>query len=124
MRDAPHPTLRFCHRAALAGIAACALASVLAPGSEADVAPDPRTTTGAVGLALASIVARRVSTSPVIPSRAAFALLLCAWGFALALAALGVFVAHSEGQRQIGLVFAFAAAIFSLRPPAPVARRA
>jgi CDP-diglyceride synthetase len=108
----------------LALIAACAVAAAVAPAADAERAPDPEITTAAVGLAVATIVSRRASTSPVIRPRTAFVLLLCAFGFAFALSLLGAFVAQAEGDKQLGLVFAFAAAIFCLRPPAPVGARA
>ena len=110
-------TLRTSHRAVLAMIALSAVLSAIQLGDGDDDAPDPTITTVAIALGLGTVLARRVSTSPVISLRPRVTLLVCAYACAVALAVLGTFVALTRGQSQIGLMFALAAGIFSLRPP-------
>ncbi len=110
-------SLRTSHRTVLAMIALCAVLSAIQPGGGDDDAPDPTITTVAVALGLGTILARRASTTAVISSSARVTLVLCAHACAFGLAVLGTFVAMARGQSQIGLMFALAAGIFSLRPP-------
>jgi len=73
-----------------------------------------------IALALTTIVARRLGTSPGFDLRAkvwlSLASLLCAGGLAI----LGVSIAAIHGDPQTGLTFVAGAAIFSLRPPGPL----
>ena len=117
-------SLRTAHRTVLVMIAACALLSAIQPSQPEEPAPDPTTTTVGVGLALATIILRRGSTSPVVAPRTRLTLILCAYACAFALSLLGVFLAITDGQTQTGLIFALAAGIFCLRPPAPIATKA
>ena len=117
MDDALDRSLRNAHRTVLAMIAGCAVLSVLQPGADPEPAPEPTTTTVAVVLALATILTRRSATSPVVEPRTSLVLLLSSYACAFALAALGSFIAMTQGQKETGLVFALAAGIFCLRPP-------
>ena len=110
-------SLRTAHRTVLAMIALCAVLSALQSSDGDDGAPDPTITTVAVALGLGTVVARRASTSAVISPPTRLILLLSAYACALGLAMTGSFVAMTRGQSQIGLMFALAAGIFSLRPP-------
>jgi hypothetical protein len=121
MSDQLNRSLRTGHRTVLAMIAVCAVLAAMQFSDGEEPAPEPVTTTVALSLAVATIVARRVSTSPVIAARTRVTLIVCAWAFAFAIALLGAFLAMVEGQTQAGLVFAVAAGIFCLRPPAPIA---
>ena len=123
MSDPVDRSLRTAHRTVLATIALCAILTAIQPGPDEGRAPDPMITTVAIALALGTILARRSATSPVVAARTQLVLVLCAYGFAFALALLGSFIAMTAGQKQTGLVFALAAGIFCLRPMPPVSAR-
>jgi hypothetical protein len=110
-------TLRTGHRTVLAMIAACALFSAMQSSVDEEPPPDPVTTTVALALAVGTIVARRVSTSPVVSDRTRVTMIVSSWSCAFAIAVLGAFLATNEARTQTGLVFALAAGIFCLRPP-------
>jgi hypothetical protein len=118
--------LRSVHRAVLATLTVCAGVIALAtePGSPPISEGAERSfTLGAVALATASIVTRRRPTAPIAHPRnhviLSLASLLCACGLGI----LGVVFAMAGGPRGTALVYALVGAIFSLRPPQPIASR-
>ena len=111
--------LRRAHLSTLLGLAVCAVVSFLQPGEPEATPPPILYTLTAVALSAATIVSRQLGTSPRLPPRARVMLSLTALGLATAIGLLGVYMAVAAGSRQAGLLFILAAAIFSLRPPAP-----
>lgn len=109
--------LRTCHWTVLAMIALLAVLSAIQPGDGDAEAFDPTLTSVAIALGLATILARRASSSPVISPRTRVTLLLCAYVCAFGLAALGSLVAMTLGQSETGLAYTLAAGILSLRAP-------
>ena len=102
-------------------LAACALTTVFTAssgssgGAGAVVPPDY--TLVAVGLGLGVVVARRLSTSPVMQlrNRARLSIVSLVLAGLLGLLATGLGLQH--GATQPALVFTLAGAVFILRPP-------
>jgi hypothetical protein len=118
--------LRSVHRGVLAALAVCA--GVIALSAEPGTTPisegtERSFTYVAVALAVASILTRRRPTAAIANPRAhvilSLASLLCAGGLGIA----GVAFALAGGARSAALVYALAGAVFSLRPPNPIASR-
>ena len=114
------------HRSVLTTLAVCA--GVIALSAEPEtptISEDTRRcfTYTAIALAVASILTRRRPTAPIGSPRThvilSLASLLCACGLGIA----GVAFAVAGGARTAALVYALAGAIFSLRPPKPIASR-
>ena len=109
-------TLRRVHRNVLIGLALCAV--WIAVQGQSDGSPLARQhAVIAVGLALVTIVSRRVGSSPNGALRVRAALLLTSMLCALAIGIVGVVISAGGVDRQTGLVLIVAAAIFCLRPP-------
>lgn len=121
----PHPlqpALRVGHRAVLGWLALCALFSALQWGAADEAMPEPRLTTPAVVLALATVLLRRLGTSPVMtPGGRAFCT-FAAYACAAALGALAAWVASAAGAPRIALVFIVGAVLFCLPPPPQLPR--
>ena len=117
--------LRRSHAGVLAVIAACAIVSALQTHPAEQPFPDRRSTALAVGLALATVVARQIASRAGVTGRLRATLTLCAYSLAASIALLGVYLAVTQGAVQTGMVFSLGAGIFCLRPPprlAPVRR--
>ena len=123
---AQNRALRSVHRGVLAALAVCA--GVIALSAEPETLPisegaERSFTYVAVALAVASILARRRPTACIANPRAHVILsltsLLCAGGLGI----VGVAFALAGGTRGAAIVYALAGAIFSLRPPTPIASR-
>jgi hypothetical protein len=120
-------TLRGVHRGVLVALAVCAGAIAVSAEPETtgiSAGAERGFTYAAVGLAVASILTRpRRPTASIANPRAHVALslvsLLCAGGLGI----VGVAFALAGGPRTTALVYALAGAIFSLRPPKPIADR-
>jgi hypothetical protein len=82
--------------------------------------PDRQTTVIALGFALATVLLRRLASSPVLRERARSRLLRLTWAAAIGLAATGVWVAWSQGATRTGLAYAAVALLFSAARPAKV----
>jgi hypothetical protein len=116
--------LRGVHRGVLVTLAVCA--GVIALSAEPETPSISQDTARlftyvAVGLAAASILTRRRPTGSIANPSAHVALsltsLLCAGGLGVVGAALAV----AGGARTAALVYVGAGALFSLRPPKPIA---
>lgn len=117
-RDALNRSLRQLHHCVLGLLAACALAAALAPGAGGGNALPPRSyTLAAIGLALGTVVSRRLSTSPVVGPRAQPRLAVASLVFAAVLGLVAAALGLQHGATQPALVFTLAAAVFVLRPP-------
>lgn len=123
---APAPqdrALRRAHRGTLGLLVACAI-GIGARGFEGPEPPPDRLIGSlAVALALGSIVARRLGTSPVIGARAATAASLVSFALIGALGLLGVHLAWNFSAPETGLLVTLGGAIFALRPAAPAGVR-
>jgi hypothetical protein len=108
--------LRNTHRSVLAVLAVCAVV-IATRESAVEPTPDRFYTVLAIGAALATIVLRRLSTSPVAGFRARVGFALAGLVCAASLGLVGVVVAVELDAKQTGLVYTLAAAIFSLRAP-------
>ena len=113
--------LRRAHRSILVALAMCAIV-IFTQGESGDAPPERAHAVVALGLALATIVSRRFATSPAMGIRSRVTLVLTSFGCALAIGVVGVVITAAGGERQTGLVFVMAAAIFSLRPPPKLAQ--
>ncbi len=110
--------LRHAHRGTLGLLAICAV-GIAARGLEGpEPPPDQLIGTVAVGLALSSILARRLGTSPVVSGRTAALATLSSLALAGALGPLGVHVAWNLAAPETALLFVLAGTLFSLRRPA------
>jgi len=123
---AQNRALRSVHRGVLVALAVCA--GVIALSAEPETLPTSEGTERsftyvAVALAVASILTRRRPTASIANPRAyvilSLASLLCAGGLGI----VGVAFALAGGARGTAIVYALAGAIFSLRPPKPIASR-
>ncbi len=126
MSSAPEPApidlaLRRAHRSILVALAMCAIV-IFSQGESGDAPPERAHALVAVGLALATIVSRRFATSPAMGIRSQVTLFLTSFACALAIGVVGVVITAAGGERQTGLIFVMAAAIFSLRPPPKLVR--
>lgn len=118
--------LRRVHRSVLVTLAVCA--GVIALSAEPE---RPRLSDGAersftyvaIVLAVASIATRRRHIAPLASSRTHVILSLVSLLCACSLGILGVAFAVAGGPRTAALAYALAGAIFSLRPPQPIASR-
>ena len=112
----PDAWLKRVHRLALVAIAGCALVAASADGTP-DALPDRTLTTGAVALALACVLSRRFSTSPVMQERTRALLSAVSLATAVAVAAIGASIPWQGGDVRQGLAFAGGAALLCLRRP-------
>jgi hypothetical protein len=108
------------HRSVLVLLAACAVFIVLQPAGE-EQTPPPLYTSVALGLAVASIICRRVSTSPVMSPKPKVVLAVMGLVFAALVGVTSVMLALGDGDKQNALLFVLGAAILSLRPPIRIA---
>jgi len=108
------------HRSVLVLLAACALFIVLQPAGE-EQSPPPLYTAIALGLAVASIVCRRLSTSPVMSPKPKVALAVAGLVLAALVGVTAVMLTQLDGDKQNALLFVLGAAILSLRPPIRIA---
>ena len=130
----PHPVdsselaraLRTTHRCVLALLVACAIFLALTAGTLGADEPSelvgsglpPRPfTLAAVGLALAVIATRRLSSSPAIAARARVGLWLASLACAALLGLLAAALGGLHGATQPALAFTLAAAMLVLRQP-------
>lgn len=108
--------LKRSHRAVLLLVVACGIVAVT-QGADSEAAADPRATYAAVGLAVVSVIARRIASLPTAapPRRLVAGLVgLVAAG---AIALVGAWVAWSSLDRETGVLFCLAAGLFALRAP-------
>jgi hypothetical protein len=111
-------SLRRVRLAVLVTLGAAALASLLAAPSGSETV-GRGATVGALGLGLASVLARRqaeILRDPRWRLALALAALLLAGGLGL----LGAGLAVTKQERDVGLVYSLAGAILCLRRPPPV----
>ncbi|MBW2275341.1 MAG: hypothetical protein JRG96_18905 [Deltaproteobacteria bacterium] len=104
------------HRSVLVLLAACGLFIVLQPGAAAQ-SPPPLFTGVAVGLAVGSILCRRLSVSPAMSPKPKVGLAVAGLVFAALVGVTAVALTQVEGDKQNALLFVLGAAILSLRPP-------
>lgn len=104
------------HRSVLILIAACLLA-IMWFGGDTTSAQPRMYTYAAVGLGVATIAARRFSTSPVLHRRNRLLWAMTALGCAALLALVAAAIGIEHGDKQAGLVIALGAAIFIVRAP-------
>ena len=115
--------LRTTHRSVLGLIAVCAIV-IAAQQASPDAAELNRDfTLVAIALAAVSIIARRTAEVPRAAPRQRVIGVLVGYLAAAGIAIVGVAAAVGAGEKRSGLIFALAAAIFSLRPPPPTLRR-
>jgi peptidoglycan/LPS O-acetylase OafA/YrhL len=120
--DVADTTLRNAHRAALAGLAACALVIALrAEGADAATTETMRPYAyAATALAVGSIFTRRRRPPPSADGIDAHVLWsLLSLGFAAGVGAIGVAASVAGTPLRAALLYAFAGVIFALRPPPP-----
>jgi len=115
-------TLRNAHRAALAGLAACALVIALrAEGAETATPETMRPYAyAATALAVGSIFTRR--RRPPESAEGVYAHVLwslLSLGFATGVGVIGVAASVAGTPLRAALLYAFAGVIFALRPPPP-----
>jgi len=117
------PSLRRAHRAVLAWLAACAVFAAL-QWTAGEAMPGPEWTTPAVVLAVATVLTRRLGTSPVLSSGGRAFWTFTAYGLAAVLGALAAWTAHHADAPRVALVFVVGAALFCLPPPPKLSARA
>ena len=109
--------LTWTHRGCLAVLVICA--GMIALGAEAgsDDPPPLEFTMVAMGLAVASIVARRLSTSPRLAASFRFGSELLGLVLAAAIGITAIGLAATAGDKQNALLFVLGGGILCLRPP-------
>jgi hypothetical protein len=106
------------HRGILAALAACAVAVMFLPDAGSDAAPPPVFITVAMVGAVAAVILRRLSTSPIMSSSARGVTAIMGYALALVVGGAALTLSLEEAQRQNALLFAVGAIILCLRPPA------
>jgi hypothetical protein len=100
----------------LGGLAVCAVACALQPAVP-DAGPGPNAAVAVICLAGATVLWRRISTSPAISRAKRIGFAYAALGGAAGIGAIAVHIAVVDGAKQPALVFILAAAIVILRSP-------
>lgn len=85
-------------------------------GLEADPGPDRLMAAGAVTLAAAAVVLRRIAQAPSIKDPSAEIFGRAALGASVGLGLLGAWAAWRHGAGQTGLLFVLAGVLFAIRP--------
>jgi hypothetical protein len=112
-------TLRRVHGGVLAALAACAVVIGLGVDPAHDVglgSADPRFTTLALGLGLASVLARRQAAAPRLGAAWRLRLGVAALLLAGATGAVGVVLALAREERDAALLYVLGGVILALRP--------
>ena len=114
-------SLRRIHRIVLAALALGAVVVFTIEDAGGDAAPPQIFTLVALGFAVGSIIARRLSTSPMMQTGTRFFWATAALVLALGIAVTAVTLVALEAERQNGLLFLLGAGLLCLRPPTTLA---
>ena len=112
----PEDSLRATHRALLVWLVLCGLAIATRLGGE-DAPPPPRATTAALVLAVATVLTRRIGSSPVVGATARRLFITVSYACAATIAGLGLYLAFEAGGARTGMLFTLGALIFCIVPP-------
>jgi len=109
--------LSWTHRGCLAALVICAGLIALQEEAGSDDPPPIEFTMVAVGLAVASIVARRLSTSPRLGVNTRIGSELLGLVLAAAIGLTAVALDATAGEKENALLFVLGGGILALRPP-------
>jgi hypothetical protein len=110
--------LTWLHRGVLLALALCGLAASMLPDSGSEAAPPPVYLMIAMGLGVASVFCRQLSTANRIHPAARLGMAAAAYLLGAAIGITALVMMSQEAERQNALLFIAGAAILSLRGPA------